>query len=289
MGRMRVLLIVVGILSLAVVHCGGEGDGGTTTPSATSAKAANAVGAFGQLSQSMVNIITATAPPPPAGQSAKVVTTSSDGLVTCDWNQLAVWEFDCAVRDGVESTGTGASCQSGEEGCCDVSGEWQYPDFEFVLSYDCHNYHPANQISVDGNYTLTMSFSQTTAQTSASAAKAVSKQASAGCTISDDIDCSSPQSFSQGGITCEFNCDSTPVCSQAFAMFLITIEVGDRGLTMTDECGTYTWTEGTQMSGAWCIDYATNTISVTFNVNGTFNNQSVNQNYNLDCDFSGAM
>jgi hypothetical protein len=298
---MRLLLVVVGIALLAIVHCGGSettDDGGTPGASATSAKTLNAMNTFSSLMQTVGTAIMSNGQGANVSQSVKTVYTA--GNTTCDWTFGSNWEFECAIRDGINSTGSGYNCGSEEEGCCDVVGHWQDPqsvDWDFVMDYDCTNYQPANELAVDGNYSVTWTWkAMPVTQMSASVAKMAKQTTNGDCAIDPNLGCDGQEgTYSYGGITCEIDCSSNQACTELLAYFLLIIEVGDRDLALTDECGTYTWLEGARMSGRFCMDQVNYTSGVTFNVTGTYvgpdgsETYDANDNMNITCDYSGAL
>lgn len=278
MKLMKGVAVVAGMLALMIAGCGGSGTttNGTTTPAATSAKSANAAATFVNVGSTITSLVWQSFGQQGAGIVAK---TAQDGvMVQCDWASLeATWTLDCVVWD---SQGSATS----SDHICNMTGSLDTQNLRFDINYDCYNFNPTGDLTVDGNYnaviTISQNFGAQTANTCSCKGVNTTKQDSE-CTIEDNV-----TEFECDGMTCSWDTNTTPLCAAANADVVSVVTVGSRGVTVTDPCGTYTYSPGTTMNSQICTPTDTN-VTFTFILDGVFNGEDVNITYNVDCDLTG--
>lgn len=256
-------LTAVAIASMtAAAACGGgdsttSGTTPTSTPAATSAAVKSmSIGVVQYTQDVLTQAMNAMGG---AAQTIKEATYSVSCTVLGDYSAT------CTVNDG-----TG--------GYCDIAFNMNQAGNAFDMEMSCYDFHPATNVVVDGDYSVTVSVSDTAFASASMAAKSepsTAKVESEDCTITEDMtyppECSDAQ-----GQTC------TEAASTIFMEFL----VGSRGLSVTDECGTYVFGSGTTMTTALCGDLQSYIYLFTFTLDGIFNGSAVSEIYSMSCDFS---
>jgi hypothetical protein len=275
---MKGVIVVAGMLALMIAGCGGGGttDTSTDTPAATSAKSASAAATFINVGGAITGLVLQDFGQQGAGMVTKA---AQDGvMVDCDWASLeATWQLDCVVWD---SQGSATS----SDHMCNMTGNLDTQNLRFDLTYDCYNFSPTGDLTIDGNYTAVITVSpdfgtQTVNSCSCKGVDATKQDSE--CTIEDNV-----TEFECDGMTCSWDTNTTPLCAAANADVVAVVTVGSRGVTVTDPCGTYTYSTGTTMNSQICTPTDTN-VTFTFILDGVFNGQDVNITYNVDCDLTG--
>ncbi len=263
---MRKFSLAVAVVALlAVAACGGSdsGTGTTTNPTATSAKSV----AADMKAVSMAYQAYSEIAPVIFGGAAQVVKTSSSGInVICSDTSSA--SVACTATDS--SSGT-----------CIVTGSATEATYTFELTFDCTNFHPDSDTTVNGAFTASIIYhtgaAAMTTKNSGSLKLTSNKTASDECTISDEDTSIYDGMCTEGG-----------TCSADSANLLVRLEltVGSRGLTLVDLCGTYEYAAGFNMSTNLCMTEGTSDLIMNFAVDGTLNGETANFTETWTCDFT---
>ncbi len=265
--------IAVAAVIVAMAACGGSSDsstggGGTTgtTPAATSAATMAAM-----TNASMWMYGTALGIPG-ALPTAMVVKETTYGNVSCTGTYSG---FECVIWDSL-----GSATSSDHK--CDVTGSMDAMGNSFTLAYDCVNFNPDTSVTVDGNWTVDMTVSDMGSMASASVEKDVTKEdATGGCDVESVADvCGSSMTVGEG--TCSVECGSSAACDAGSALMTMTWTVGSRGITMTDDCGTYVIDPGTTSSIYLCSASSTGFV-ISFDMSGVINDGAVDEVITIDC------
>ncbi len=251
------------LLAATIAACGGGSDGTTannttpttTAPAATSAAAKSMTLGLAQYTQALL-----TQAMNAMGAGAQVVKT--DPTINC--TAIDDYSGTCTITDAF-----GGSCTM----TLSANQTWDL----FTLNMSCDNFVPESPALVDGDFTATATVNQdpyASVKTNPWVAK-TDTDASDDCSLTDAMDYPPECSDSQG-----------ETCSEAEATVYLEYLVGARGLSVTDECGTYEMGSGTTMTTALCADLNSLLYLFTFTLNGTFNGSNVNESYSMDCDFN---
>jgi hypothetical protein len=280
MKRFTGVLVAACIVGLVAVGCGSSdgtntGGGGTpsATPAATSAKTMYAM--FNANSWMYSSTLPLAGAIQQAGAMVKEVETD---MISCTGVPSG---FECVIWDS-----QGSATSSDHK--CDVTGTWTQNTSEFDIAYDCYTYIPGDNAIVDGNWTasITVNSYAMSSEVPADDVKAVYKDdAASECDI-DDIADVCGTTFTSGDGFCSVDCDDEALCTAANALVIIQWTAGSRGVTMTDECGTYVIASGSTHDVAACMLSDTEFV-MTFIMNGTINGDVIDETIDLDCEYNG--
>lgn len=277
---MKGVAVVAGMLALMIAGCGGGSTPSSSdTPAASSAKTMNVLGGMSSLLyESMFGIMgTYEGGAAIVAKSLETLKVGEEPRISCNnWIQVAAGlQFECVVWDSLGSA-TSADHK------CDITGVWASPAYQFDLTYDCENFNPDSDVTVDGSYTVVFTISEE-AFASQTVKACLGKhtdttKAVAECAIED-----AATEFESDGATCSWNNETTPLCATQDALFSAQITIGADGVTVVDPCGTFNFGAGTTMTTTGCTPTQT-LINMTFTLNGTFNGQVVSETYNVSCE-----
>ena len=259
------LAVAVALLAL-IAACGGgsdSGGGGGTNPAPTSAKSVAAdMKALNMAYQAYSNI----APIIFGGGAQVVKETSSDIAVECSDTSSA--SFSCTATDSLGGT-------------CTVTGSATQATYTFEMAMNCTNFHPDSDTTIDGDYTATVIYhagaAAMTTKNSGFLKLTGNKTTGDECTIEDNDTSIDDGTCTEGG-TCEASSNNLIVRLE----FL----VGSGGLTITDPCGTYSYSAGFNMSSNLCMTEGTTNFIVNFSVEGTQNGETANFSETWTCNYS---
>jgi len=263
---MKRCLALAAVLVIALAACGGSSSssntGGTIpTPTSNATKHLTASLMFSQFD--MVGAIMNS-----IGGAAQVIKETSP-TITC--SQVNSTTYSCTATDSVGGT-------------ANLTATLDEATSTMTVVVESDGFHPESDTVVDGSYTLTAWVDQSVYM-SASAGAQTAIDASPSKSTDDLIECEvDDDTLDPEGLCAE----TTQICTQQDATVYMTITIGSEGLTVTDPCGTYTWAAGTTMTAAFCGDLSSSAMPVilTFTMNGTFNGQTVNETFSIECDFS---
>jgi len=273
-------LFVLAVAMIIAAGCGSSS--GTTsntnatadTPASTSAKSAAALMSFGSTGINGIGSVMGTFSGNAGASSIKSESTSVN--ISCNWAEVAsLWNFTCVAWD---SQGSATS----DSHKCDIVGSMNADTYSFDIAYDCYTLMVDENTTVDGNYAASITidssfFSDEAAMTLGKGYK-TDTQTSDECSLSD-----ASTDFEDADSSCTWDNSSTPICVAQDAIFTLSYTVGARGVTVIDECGTYTLGSGTNMIGHGC-ELSDVQMDVSFTLDGTFNGEDVNTVYNVSCD-----
>lgn len=271
MKRISGILMAAAIVAFIAAGCGGSSssNNGGTTPPATSSTTMTAMANASQwMSDTTVLIQSAL-----NGTTTSVKTVSGNNI-QCTGTYGG---FDCTIWDDLGSS-------SSADHKCDVTGTYNTTLYSFDLDYDCYTFEPATNVSVDGNWTASISFNNTNTATSASKDAGTAKATSDSCDV-EEISNVCGQTYTFDGGSCTATCDGTSSCTSSNALVVIEWTVGSRGITMIDECGTYVIASGTSATMLFCMPSNYQFI-MSSTMNGTINGTSVDQNIDIDCTYT---
>ncbi len=276
MNMKKGMIVVAAVFALAA--CGGSGSstdtGGTgTAPAATSAKTVNnltSVGQFGQEMFTTINDSLAGAGVPASVKAAKylapVKTTATAECAMVDENS-----FTCTVNDGLGGT-------------CDVTGDYSDATAFFTVTLDCVNFQGDCTTTIDGSFAMSASMNEANfpSDFAAMTAKTTGED-------STDTDCDATCDVEDEDTTFGEDdlCSEGGTCAEAAAFFIFDYTIGDEGLTIVDECGTFEWGANTTWDMLMCAE-TSDIFTVTFNAAGTFQGSSIDETFNVTCDFSSV-
>lgn len=248
--------LAVALVLLALVAACGGGSSATdgTTPTATSTKSIAATSMVMSVGyQAYAQVLAALG----GGGAMVVKETGSDITFSCSETTYA--SFVC--------TGTDMS-----GGSCTVTGSATESLNSFTMSFDCNNFHPDSDTTIDGSFDVGITvYNGPAAMTTKSIA--LTKEAEAGeCTIADDA-------TSYGGCTEGGTCTS----SSANLAAILSFTVGSDGLVVTDSCGTFTYGSNFSVDENLCIE--STTFIMGFNMEGTFNGETVDYSDTWTCTY----
>lgn len=257
--------LAVALVLLALVAACGGGSSTTdgTTPTATSTKSIAATSKVMSVGyEAYAEVLAAL-----GGGGAMVVKESgSDIDFTC--SEMTYASFVC--------TGTDAS-----GGSCTVSGSATESLNSFTMSFDCNNFHPDSDTLIDGSFDvgITVHNGAATMTTKGVNPGKVGYAKTAGeCSIEDDA-----TTFDDGMCTEGGTCTSGSTNLVAILAFT----VGSDGLVVTDTCGTFTYGAGFNVDENLCFD--STTMILGFNMNGTFNGETVDYDGSWTCNYSSGV
>lgn len=268
MKKITGMLLAVAVVALVAAGCGSSGsDDGTTTPPATSTTTMNAMGNATQwMSDTTVQIQSAFA----AGTGTSIKTVSGNNISCVG----TIGGFTCTIWDDLGSA-------TSTDHKCDITGSYASATYFFDLEYDCYTFEPTTDVSVDGNWTATISYNGASTSTSASKDLGVAKETSSSCDV-DEIANACGQTYTFDGGSCTATCDGAASCTSANAIVVAEWTVGSRGINMTDACGTYVVETGTSAVMAFCQPSSSQFVmSSTFA--GTINGTAIDENIDVDC------
>jgi hypothetical protein len=271
MKKIAGMMVAVAAIALIAVGCGGSGDSTntSTTPSATSTTTVSAMSNAGLWMSEMVGAI----PGALGGTGASVKTTA--GSIQCTGT---LGGFECVIWDDL-----GSATSSDHK--CDITGSYDDTVYGFDLTYDCYTFEPATGVSVDGNWTASITINNSATATSASknvyAAKA---DDSSDCDV-ENVSNACGETYTFEGGSCTATCGGAAMCTTANAIALVEWTVLERGITMTDACGTYVISAGTTSSMAFCMPSDSQFI-MTSTMSGTINGSIIDENIDIDCTFT---
>lgn len=256
--------IVVAVALIAFLSaCGGGGSSTTTntaTPTATSAKSMNVNSELLSLGMQMMYAIPGALG---AAQVTKEVIT--DYTYTCTG---ALNSYSCTITDPQGGTCTAVGSFTGAGNSL------------FLATTTCDNFHPDPSVLVDGSITIEISVNQANAPDewmATTVAKGLEKETSSeGCIISDDDDTWGENDMCQIGGT---------ECTAQGAFLIFTFTIGQDGLTIVDDCGTFVYSPGLTMSAFMCA-VSQSMWTFTFDLNGTFNGQPVDFTETFTCNIA---
>ena len=275
-------MLAVSVAIFAMAACGGgdstttDGGGSTTTPGVTSAKTTNAMSnATVWMYENTMNFRTLLA----GGATASVKETYTDEADRVSCTVEPAGTFECRIWDAEGSL-------TSSDNVCVVKGSFDAISY-FMTSatYDCYNYNPEAGVLVDGKWVAEFIVNEA-AMSTASVSKSVNKEdTSAGCEV-EDVEDVCGQTVDTGGASCTVLCGEL-TCTSAEAVVVISWTVdATRGLTMTDECGTYEFSPGFVSATNICLDAASAssmTMSMSFDINGSINGEAFEQDMSVDC------
>lgn len=261
------IVVTVALLAL-VAACGGGGSsssgGSTTNPTPTSSKSIGAdlkamnvvYQAFGTISGKIF----------PSAMVTKTTDSGSEITLTCSSTNPA--SFACTATD---SSG----------GTCNVTGSANEATLLFTMTFDCTNFHPETETTIDGSFTATVTVaSGAAAMTTKSTGfvKATDSGSDSGtCTIADDS-----STLEGAGLSCT----ESGTCSADASNFIASVDVtvGSSGLKLVDVCGTYEYGAGFKIGSSFCMTAGTSDIVMNFTVNGTMNGASADFDETWTCN-----
>jgi hypothetical protein len=263
------IVVAVVVVAMTIAGCGGD-NGGGTGPAASSAKSARfMLGAFNFIGLSFGLIAITKANP---SISLDVSKQTGNPVTDCTWTND---DFVCTIYDDQSHVGESTHL-------CEVSGTLvTNGGSDFDAEYSCTGFMPDDETTVDGDFAAVVQTGGAITSISASTKSVgvdIAKQTSQ-CTVND-----SDTSFvSPDDGNCDWVLDGTNVCDDldAFIKIVATIDFG--GVTVVDECGTYSLGEDALITGVQCLNGDANT---TINLDGSYNGSTVDVNYNLTCDLT---
>lgn len=274
---MKKLLVMLGVVALMASACGGGSDGGTTPTGNTAAQSAKSM----QANYSLNGLATSVAFEAAAAAQPGYVHVSKGSKM---YNFLKSGEFESSdvTCSAVGETGATCTISDGLGGSCTVTVSFNdMSDTMADMSMDmsCANYKPDSSTTLDGDMGFTAILNMDNLPASAMSAhvsKAVTKEDSSSCTITDDS-----ETFEN-----DYCALSDDPCAAANALFSFTFDIGDNGFTVIDECGTYTYGSDFTMGTNMCMDMPSETVItmiVALDVSGTFNGDAVDFSDSVTC------
>ncbi|MBN1283463.1 MAG: hypothetical protein JXA24_06810 [Proteobacteria bacterium] len=252
---------VAALLAIGVAGCGGSSDGGggggTTEAVAT--------GTSYQVMSKSFELMTPMLAQIGGGAAGQVVKTG-DPSVTC-----------------TESAGTWTCTVAGEMGgTATLTGTVDYQTYTYSFNAVFTDFRPDADTFIDGSFLWNFTVNPNLFNTASASVKdvfaksLVSKETEYDCTYENSVD-------GEG-----FCAETTTQCTSDSAnhYFSYAFTIGPDGFTYTDICGTFTYGAGTTMTMDYCSDNWETGGLFSMTINGTFNGQTVNENFNALCDWS---
>jgi len=279
----KTVLIISSVLALLISGCGG-GSGGsgsiptyTTSsglPTVSSTKAINALSVLGNIGFGSAFLLLATFD---GNKEAK--TTLNEPQASCTWtDSVSYWELTCVVWDLFGSADSA-------DHKCDVTGIADPDGISFDIFYDCYDFSPADNFTLDGSFGVvaTMDLSSFGVGSSVkSFAKNSKADANGQCQLSDESNEYTSGLDADESATCSWEESTSPICTEANAYSKMEFIVGSRSLTLTDECGSYNMTPGTTLKSNDCLVSNTQ-FTASLNIYGKFNGELIDKYYNINC------
>jgi len=251
---------VAAMLALSLAACGGSSsDTDATTPETSATAAGTSYQLMSGTSELLGPLFAALATP-----SAQVV--KADMTASC--NTTGTDTYNCTILDGLGGSAT-------------LTGTFVTDtdySLNFLATFD--NFKPSAEITADGSFTWVVSVDSAAFGGYSSIKDNMTK-----------VDTGKENSceYSTDNIDGEGYCvESDSVCSanSANRLMSFTYTIGADGFTYTDVCGTFVYGAGSAMSLEYCSDDIETTALFTGTIDGSFNNETVDESFNALCDWS---
>ncbi|MFA4875061.1 MAG: hypothetical protein WC690_06930, partial [bacterium] len=203
-----------------------------------------------------------------AGAAAQVIKTASGSTlqVTCSAAGADSWTCTATDETGGTLTMTGSF----------VTGN----TYSFNLLSEFVNFKPDSETTMNGSL-------RWIATINPNAFSGASAQTLKGSVAKSADQCSYTEDDISGDGACAA---SSNVCATTSADHIIHFEyiAGDNGFTYTDACGTFTFGANSEMTMDFCSSNPETTGLFSGAINGTFNNEPVNDTYNFQCNWTAS-